>query len=270
MTLNIRGQLLPLSPPIVMGILNVTPDSFYPGSRVSDTKDLVDRARKHLSEGATILDVGACSTRPDAAQPTSEEESARLRPALQALRQALPDAILSVDTYRADVARMAVEEYGVDIINDIAGGALDPNMFPTVAQLRTPYVLTHYTPVPPTENTAATVLRDLAYRAQQLQDLGCKDIILDPGFGFNKTLEQNYELLADLPLLRQLSLPVLVGISRKSMIQRPLHVDPTHALNGTTVLHTIILRQHAADILRVHDTLPAMQAITLTQTLSHD
>jgi dihydropteroate synthase len=254
-TLNIRDHLLDLSRPQVMGILNVTPDSFFADSRMQSEQQIAARARQIVCEGGTIVDVGACSTRPGSQPVTASEEMERLRLALPTVRRELPDVPLSVDTFRADVARMAVEELGADIINDVSEGE-DPAMFATVASLRVPYVLTSVQP------TLRDTLLVMARKVQQLRDLGQKDIMLDPGFGFGKTLEQNHLLLHELEKLKVLELPLLVGVSRKSMIWRRLGCTPAEALNGTTVLNTIALMKGAA-ILRVHDVKEAVEAVRL-------
>lgn len=253
-TLNIKGQLMSLAQPRVMGILNVTPDSFYAGSRVQTEQDIAGRANQIVGEGGDIIDVGACSTRPQSTPVSQEEEMARLRMALGTVRREQPAAILSVDTFRPDVARMAVEEYGADIINDVGGG--QPDMLRMVSRLRVPYILMS------SEPTLRATLLFLAGRVQQLRDMGHKDIILDPGFGFGKTLEENYQLLAELEKLRVMELPVLVGISRKSMIYKWLGQEPSEALNGTTVLNTVALMKGAA-ILRVHDVREAVECVSL-------
>lgn len=264
-----RGRLIELSEPIIMGILNVTPDSFYANSRVTDNNAIEARAKQIVAEGGHIIDVGACSTRPDSLPASQEEEMERLRHALPLIKKVAPEALISVDTFRADVAKMAAEEFGVDIINDISGGDADRQMYPTVAKLRLPYVLTHNSR--PENNAAlsnatssvrANLLHFFANRVQQLREIGLNDIILDPGFGFGKTLNENYELLSHISDLQEYDLPILVGISRKSMITKVLDTDASGALNGTTVLHTLALMQ-GAHILRVHDVKPAAEAIRL-------
>ena len=262
-TLNVGGRLMSLAQPQVMGIMNLTPDSFFSGSRCEGEAVVRQRARQIVDEGGSIIDVGACSTRPGFTPPTTEEEMRRLREGLTAVRKEVPDAVVSVDTYRADVARMAVEEFGTAIVNDVCGGSppLTPpdrgrnRMFETVAQLGVPYVLTF--------NKAEQPLTFFASKVNALRELGQKDIILDPGFGFGKTLDDNYRLLAQLETLKVLELPLLIGVSRKSMIQRVLDVDADHALNGTTVLHTMCLMKGCAQILRVHDVREAVEAVTL-------
>lgn len=258
-TLQINGQLMDLSEPQVMGILNVTPDSFYAGSRKQTERDIADRVEQILAEGGTMIDVGAYSSRPCAEHISAEEEMARLRRGLEVLRRVDAGAVVSVDTFRADVATMCVEEYGVGIINDISGGEMDGRMFETVARLGVPYVLMHMQGTPQDmqtepryENVTADIIQYFARRVQQLRELGAKDIILDPGFGFGKTLEHNYELMNHLELFDILGLPLLVGVSRKSMVYKLLGGTPEDALNGTTVLHTLALLK-GASILRVHD-----------------
>lgn len=271
--INAGGRLLDLSTPCVMGILNVTPNSFYAGSRMQTDEQVARRVEQILDEGATMIDIGAYSSRPGAADVPAGEEMARLRHGLEIVRRVRPDAIVSVDTFRADVARMCVEEYGVAIINDISAGEMDAGMFPTVARLRVPYVMMHMqgTPqdmqqAPHYDNLVREVFMYFARKVQQLRDLGAKDIILDPGFGFGKTLEHNYELLARLADFSVFQLPLLVGVSRKSMICRLLGVDPQDALNGTTALHALCL-ERGADILRVHDVREAVQAVRIVQAM---
>lgn len=271
--INAGGRLLDLSTPCVMGILNVTPDSFYAGSRMQTDEQVARRVEQILDEGATMIDIGAYSSRSGAADVPAGEEMARLRHGLEIVRRVRPDAIVSVDTFRADVARMCVEEYGVAIINDISAGEMDAGMFPTVARLRVPYVMMHMqgTPqdmqqAPHYDNLVREVFMYFARKVQQLRDLGAKDIILDPGFGFGKTLEHNYELLARLADFSVFQLPLLVGVSRKSMICRLLGVDPQDALNGTTALHALCL-ERGADILRVHDVREAVQAVRIVQAM---
>lgn len=268
--INAGGRLLDFSKPKVMGILNVTPDSFFSGSHKQTEKEIMDRAEQIVNEGAAMIDVGAYSSRPGAMDVPVEEEMARLRAGLSAVRSVCPDAIVSVDTFRSDVARMCVEEYGVGIINDISGGEMDKAMFATVAKLGVAYVLMHMQGTPqdmqdcPTYgNVAIEVARYLAERVQRLRDLGQKDIILDPGFGFGKTLAHNYELLNKLDYVKEMTqLPMLVGLSRKSMVYKPLGISPEEALNGTTVLNTIALAK-GADILRVHDVRACVEAVEL-------
>ena len=270
-TINVRGRLLDLSKPMVMGILNATPDSFYSGSRKQTEAEIADRANQIIAEGGRIIDVGAFSTRPGGADEVSlEEETERLKRALEIVRREQPDAIVSVDTYRPLVARRCVEEFGADIINDVSEGGKtgivgkeiheEGDMFETVAQLGVPYILMSVQP------TLEKMMQNFAAEVQRLRDLGAKDIILDPGYGFGKTLEQNYEIMSEAERLLALELPVLVGVSRKSMIYRLVGGDPTTALNGTTVLHTVSL-QKGASILRVHDVKEAFETIRIVQQL---
>lgn len=261
-TINVRGQLVDLSSPVVMGILNATPDSFYSGSRKQTETEIADRANQIIAEGGKIIDVGAFSTRPGAEVVSVEEETQRLKRALAIVRREQPDAIVSVDTYRPLVARQCVEEFGADIINDVSEGGLtgivgqeiheEGDMFETVADLRVPYILMSVQP------TLKKMMINFAAEVQRLRDLGAKDIILDPGYGFGKTLNQNYEILNEAERLQELELPILVGISRKSMIYRLIGGDPTTSLNGTTVLNTISLMK-GASILRVHDVKEAVK-----------
>ena len=273
-TINANGQLIDLGTPQVMGILNVTPDSFYSGSRKQTDTEIAERVEQILAEGGQMIDIGAYSSRPNADDVSTKEEMERLRRGLRILREKAPDAIVSVDTFRADVAKMCVEEYGVQIVNDISGGELDKEMFPTVAPLGVPYVLMHMKGTPQTMQEAPhyddlmkEVLLYFAEKIQQLRDLGQKDIILDPGFGFAKTLEHNYELLSHLEALQIFELPILVGVSRKSMIYKLLGTTAQEALNGTTVLNTICLMKGCANILRVHDVKECVEAVNIYQQL---
>ncbi|NLI24340.1 MAG: dihydropteroate synthase [Bacteroidales bacterium] len=273
-TCNFRGKLVHIDSPLIMGIINLTPDSFYQGSRVNSHEELILRAETMLKEGAHILDIGACSTRPGAEQPDEDTERRRLFPALQVLRKNFPDAVLSVDTWRASIAKEAVYEYGVDMINDISAGNMDPDMFQTVAECKIPYLLMHMQGTPQTMQKNPVyqdVVQDiLAFFALKTEELVRKyhvhDIFIDPGFGFGKTLEHNYILLENLDAFRILGFPVVAGISRKSMIHRILACTPEEALNGTTVLHTIALLR-GASVLRVHDVKPASEAIRLVSFL---
>ena len=262
-----------LSRPQVMGIINVTPDSFYAGSRTQTEMALARRVEQVVAEGASILDIGGYSSRPGAADVSPEEEMARLRRGLEVIRRVHPEVVVSVDTFRASVARQCVEEYGVALINDISGGEMDAEMFPTVAALGVPYILMHMQGTPQTMQQAPHydhLLRDVflyfARKVQQLRDLGAKDIILDPGFGFGKTMEDNYALLAHLDEFGIFGLPLLVGVSRKSMITRLLGITPDDALNGTTVINTLCLTK-GARILRVHDVRQAVEAVRLVQAM---
>lgn len=274
--INVNGFLLDLSSPCVMGILNVTPDSFYAGSRMQTEIDITHRIEQIVGEGAGIIDVGAYSSRPNAENVSPAEEMERLRMGLGILRKVQSDAVVSVDTFRADVARMCVEEYGVAIINDIAAGEMDGDMFRTVADLNVPYIMMHMQGTPQNmqqnphyDNLLKEVFMYFARKVQQLRDLGVKDIILDPGFGFGKTVEHNYELLAHLEEFRIFELPLLAGVSRKSMIYRLLGTTPQEALNGTTVLDTICLLK-GADILRVHDVREAVETVKIVEAMKKE
>ena len=271
--INVNGSLLDPSVPCVMGILNITPDSFYAGSRMQTEAEIAARAQQIVNEGAGIIDIGAYSSRPNAENVSPREEMERLRMGLEILRKTQPGAVISVDTFRADVARMCVEEYGVAIINDIAAGEMDTDMFRTVAELNVPYIMMHMQGTPQNmqqhphyDNLLKEVFLFFAQKVQQLRDLGMKDIILDPGFGFGKTVEHNYELLAHLEEFRVFELPLLVGVSRKSMIYRLLGNTPQDALNGTTVLDTICLLK-GADILRVHDVREAVETVKIVEAM---
>lgn len=269
MTVNIQGKLLDLSTPQVMGILNVTPDSFYADSRKQTEEAISERANQILAEGGSIIDLGAYSSRPGAADVSTEEEMERLARALRIIRSEHPGAIVSIDTFRAEVAERCVVEYGADIINDISGGEMDDRMFDTVARLNIPYILMHMKGTPQTmqqnpqyEDVTSEVMQYFGRKVDQLHDMGVNDIILDPGYGFAKTLDQNYELFHNQHILQELNLPILVGISRKSMIYKLLGTTPQEALNGTTVLHTLALQQ-GANILRVHDVREAVETIKI-------
>lgn len=267
--INVNGNLMDLEHPRVMGILNVTPDSFYAGSRKQSEEDILQRARQIIEEGGDIIDIGAYSSRPDAQHISTEEETSRLRKALTLLNREMPEVVISVDTFRSDIAKMCVEEYGVAIVNDISAGNMDKNMMPTVAKLGVPYVMTHIKGTPQDMQKKPeydNVLKDVMYyfseKVQKMRDLGAKDIIIDPGFGFGKTVEHNYILMNKLEEFRIFDLPILVGISRKSMIYRLLSNTPEDALNGTTVLNTISLMK-GANILRVHDVKEACEAVKI-------
>lgn len=269
-TINVRGKLVDLSRPLVMGILNVTPDSFYQGSRKQTEVEIAQRTNQIIEEGGEMIDVGAFSTRPGAFEVTEEEEMDRLRRALAIVRREQPEAIVSVDTYRPHVARHCVEEWGADIINDVSEGGLtgivntpiheEGNMFETVARLQVPYILMSV------KSNLHDMLIAFAKETQELYALGAKDIILDPGFGFGKTLDENYKIYQHMERLQVLDLPLLVGISRKSMIFKLLGGDPTTSLNGTTVLNTIAL-QKGASILRVHDVREAVEACKIYERM---
>lgn len=267
-TINVRGRLVSLDEPQVMGILNVTPDSFFATSRCRSEEEIRQRVCMMRREGATMVDIGAYSSRPGAEEVSVEEELRRLLPAVGIVREEWPDAIISVDTFRAEVARQAVEA-GADIINDISGGEMDKDMFRTVAELHVPYILMHMqgTPqdmqkAPHYDNLMCEVFRSLGERVEELHEAGVADVIVDPGFGFGKTMAQNYEMMARLGEFRLLGCPILVGISRKSMVYRLLDTTPEESLNGTTALNTIAL-MNGASILRVHDVREAVEAIKI-------
>ena len=263
--MNIGGHLLELQEPQIMGILNITPDSLFSGSRTETETDITRRLHQMMQEGADMIDVGAYSSRPGAADVSPEEEMERLRRGLRIVKRDFPDVPVSVDTFRADVARMAVEEEGADIINDISGGEMDKRMFRTVASLKVPYILMHMQGTPQSmqqaphyENVRREVMLYMAERVAQLHELGVKDVIADPGFGFGKTLAHNYELMAHLDDFQELDCPLLVGISRKSMIYKLVGGTPQTALGGTTALHMYALSR-GAHILRVHDVAQAVE-----------
>ena len=269
-TLNIRGKLIDLATPKVMGILNCTPDSFYVGSRKQTEHDIAERANQIIQEGGTMIDVGAFSTLPGAKEVSEEEEMARLKAALQVVRREQPDAVVSVDTYRPNVARHCIEDWGADIINDVSEGGLTgivntpiheaENMFDIIGQLKVPYILMSV------KSNLHDMMISFADEVQQLRNRGVKDIILDPGFGFGKTLQQNYEIYNDMERLGTLQLPLLVGISRKTMIYKLVGGDPTTALNGTTVLNTAALLK-GAGILRVHDVQEAIESVKIVSAI---
>lgn len=273
--INIRGRLLDLGrEPIVMGILNHTPDSFFSGSRIQGDRAIHDRIEQILREGGSMVDVGGYSTRPDATEISPEEEWARVAQVLEILKRDYPEVIVSVDTFRADVARKAVEIGGADLINDVSGGLLDSEMYATVGSLQVPYILMHMRGTPKTMQTLTeysgkvtdVVISELLRPIEKARAAGIKDIILDPGFGFSKTLDQNYELMSELDKFATLGLPLLVGISRKSMIYRLFETSPQEALNGTSILNTFALL-HGAHILRVHDVKEAVEAVKIVAKL---
>jgi len=272
-SLNCRGKLLDLSVPKVMGILNVTPDSFYDGGKYNDPDKILDKIRTMIDEGADIIDVGGMSTRPGSEPVSEKEEIRRITQAILIIHEHFPGTIISVDTYRANVARIAVKELSVDIINDISGGEMDKGMFDTVAELMVPYIFMHMVGTPRTmqnhinyEDMISEILDYFAEKAGRLRSVGINDIVIDPGFGFSKSLEQNFHLLDHLNVFQSLELPVMVGISRKSMIYRTLGTEPSDSLNGTTVLNTVALLK-GANILRVHDVKEAVQTVTLVKKL---
>jgi dihydropteroate synthase len=267
-TLNCRGKIINLSTPVIMGIMNLTPNSFYDGGKYKNNLDIIKHADKMLQEGAAILDMGAASSRPGASLIDPEKEKKRLIPALELVLKNFPDAIVSIDTYNSATALEAVKT-GAHMINDISAGSIDPGMFETIAELQVPYVMMHMKGIPETmQNSPAydDVVREIAFyfsqKIDQLRQLGVHDIIVDPGFGFGKTVEDNYRIMGKLEYLKILELPVLVGVSRKSMINKVLGISPPDALNGTTVLNTIAL-QKGADILRVHDVKQAIEAVKI-------
>lgn len=267
--INVNGRLMDLEYPRVMGILNVTPDSFYAESRKQTEKDILLRAKQIIDDGGDMIDIGAYSSRPDAEDITIEEEAERLRKALSIIIKNMPEAVISVDTFRADIAKMCVEEYGVAIINDISAGNIDNRMFKTVASLGVPYIMMHMkgTPQdmqqnPKYDNIITEMMYYFSEKIQMMRDLGGKDIIIDPGFGFGKTIDHNYELMDRLHEFSIFDLPLLVGISRKSMIYRLLDTNPDKSLNGTTVLNTISLMK-GANILRVHDVKEACETVKI-------
>ena len=274
-TINIKGHLMDLGTPQVMGILNVTPDSFYSGSRKQTEEEIANRANQIIAEGGSIIDVGAFSTRPGADEVSEEEEGRRLKFALDIVRREQPDVAISVDTYRPTLARKCIEEWGADIINDVSEGGITgianvplqrqetecPEMFRVVGELKVPYILMSVQP------TLAMMMKGFAREVQQLRDLGAKDIILDPGFGFGKDLAQNYQIFAEMEKLNVMELPVLVGISRKSMIYKLLGGDATTSLNGTSVLDTVALMK-GTSILRVHDVKEAVETVRIVEAMN--
>ena len=274
-TINIKGRLMDLGTPQVMGILNVTPDSSYSGSRKQTEEEIANRANQIIAEGGSIIDVGAFSTRPGADEVSEEEEGRRLKFALDIVRREQPDVAISVDTYRPTLARKCIEEWGADIINDVSEGGITgianvplqrqetecPEMFRVVGELKVPYILMSVQP------TLSMMMKGFAREVQQLRDLGAKDIILDPGFGFGKDLAQNYQIFAAMEKLNVMELPVLVGISRKSMIYKLLGGDATTSLNGTSVLDTVALMK-GTSILRVHDVKEAVEAVRIVEAMN--
>lgn len=277
-TINVHGKLLSLATPQVMGILNVTPDSFFAGSRKQTELEIAQRANQIVAEGGTIIDVGAFSTRPGADEVSMEEEMNRLRKALPIIRKEQPDVALSVDTFRPEVAQMAVEEYGADIINDVSEGGITgivdtplmqnnddeyPAIFRMMGRLKVPYILMSV------QKDVHDMLMGFSKEVQQLRDLGVKDIILDPGFGFGKTVEENFKLLSEMDKLQVMNLPLLVGVSRKRMIWKTLDITADEALNGTTVINTLALTK-GANILRVHDVKAAVEAVKLVNNVTRN
>lgn len=273
--INIKGKLLDLHTPIVMGILNITPDSFYAGSRNSTLTDAIEQAEKIISEGGTIIDVGGQSTFPTSTMLSADEELKRITPIVKEIRGKFPQAIISIDTFYSRVAQVAVEELGADLINDISGGQIDDNMFETIAKLNVPYILMHMRGTPQTmqqhtnyDNFIGDILYYFSEKVAKLNHLGINDVIIDPGFGFSKTLDQNYKLMANIKYFDIFELPLLVGISRKTMIHKLLNTTPADSLNGTSVLNMYAL-QSGANILRVHDVKQAVECINIFEKLNN-
>ncbi len=274
-SLNISGKLINLSTPIVMGVLNVTPDSFYDGGRYNNNEEITKRAEQIFLEGATIIDVGAYSSRPGAKNVSEKEELARLKNTLSIIRNKFPEAIISVDTFRSTIAEYVVKEFNVNIINDISAGELDDKMFKVIAELDVPYIIMHMQGTPQNmqqnpkyDDLIKDIIKYFSAKIDKLNLLGVNDVIIDPGFGFGKTLDNNYELMQKLEAFKIFQLPVLVGVSRKSMIYKYLNTTPDEALTGTIVLNTIALL-HDADILRVHDVKQAVETIKIVEKLKH-
>ncbi len=274
-SINCNGRLVDLSEPVVMGIINITPDSFYEQSRVNTIDGVLKRVEQVLEEGGSMIDIGAYSSRPGADNVTEEEESSRLWPVLSEIRKHWPDLLISLDTFRGRIVEEAVDAYGVDIINDISAGQFDESIFKTIARLNVPYVLMHIQGKPQNmqerphyNNVTGEVLLFLAEKIDRLRELGVSDIIVDPGFGFGKTVDHNYQLLYDLEQFKMFELPLLVGFSRKSMIYRFLNGSPETSLNGTTVLNTLALSS-GANILRVHDVKEAVECVKLVAKTAH-
>lgn len=268
-TINLNGRLIDLSKPVVMGILNVTPDSFFDGGKYKTVKKVVRRAEEILEQGGTIIDIGAVSTKPGSEGISTKDEIERLLPAVAAVRKEFPQAFISIDTYRSWVALKVIEDCGPCIVNDVSGGNFDPHMFDTIGKLGVPYILMHMlgTPLKMQDNPVyEDIIRDISLfftdRVKQLNKAGVKDVIIDPGFGFGKTLQQNYELLNRLDSFKVFQLPVMVGVSRKSMINQLLGTKPEEALNGTSVINTLAL-MGGADLLRVHDVREAVEAVRI-------
>ena len=272
-SLNLNGRILDLTTPRVMGIINATPDSFYQGSRLPEPVQALQKAREMIAQGADILDIGAVSTRPGAKEISEEEELNRLSPVLETIRNEIPECIISVDTWRSGIARLVHERFGVDLINDISAGQLDPAMFSIVAQKDLSYVMMHMQGTPDTmqestqyKNVVDDLLQFFGERVHKLRKLGVNDIVVDPGFGFGKNLDQNYTLLMELDAFQILELPLMVGISRKSMIYKALESDPDEALNGTTAAHMAALLK-GASLLRVHDVKAAVETVKIFQQI---
>jgi dihydropteroate synthase len=274
-TINCSGRLIDLSVPAVMGIINITPDSFYSGSRSQNEDEIVKNTEKHLSEGATFIDVGAYSSKPGAENITEKEEKERLDTALKIIRKKFNDTIISIDTFRSAIAKWAHKEYGINIINDISAGNMDQNMFSTVAELNMPYIMMHMQGTPQNmqkqpeySNIINDIISFFSVKVRQLKVLGVNDIIIDPGFGFGKTTDHNYHLINKLDAFCVFGLPLLAGVSRKSMVYKFLGNTPEEALNGTTVLNTIAILK-GASILRVHDVKEAVEAVKIVQKMKN-
>jgi dihydropteroate synthase len=272
-TINCSGRLTDLSVPVVMGIINITPDSFYGGSRSQNEDEIVKKTEKHLSEGAAIIDIGACSSRPGAENITENEEKERLDRALKIIKKRFSDAVISIDTFRSSIVSWCFQEYGINLINDISAGNMDKNMFSTIASINIPYIMMHMQGAPQNmqqQPSYVNVVNDIigffSEKVRQLNLLGVNDIIIDPGFGFGKTIDHNYELMNQLDAFSVFGLPLLAGVSRKSMIYKFLGNKPEEALNGTTVLNTIALLK-GASILRVHDVKEAVETIRIVQKM---
>lgn len=273
MTINCKGKLIDFSTPRVMGILNITPDSFFDGGKYKNKTDILQQTEKMLSEGATFIDVGAYSSRPGATHISEEEELQRIVPVIELLVENFPDIVISVDTFRSEVARQTIKA-GAAIINDISGGNMDANMFATIAELQVPYIVMHMLGTPQNmqqnplyKDVTQEVIKFFADQIHNLRQLKVNDVLIDVGFGFGKTIEHNYELLKNLALFKNLDVPILAGISRKSMLYKPLHITAKTALNATTSVNTIALL-NGANILRVHDVKEAVEAINIVQQLS--
>jgi dihydropteroate synthase len=273
LSLNLDGRIMDLTTPHIMGIINATPDSFYSGSRLPDPASAIETAREMIKDGAQLLDVGAVSSRPGAEEVSEEEELERLSPVLEAMRNEFPDLPLSVDTWRSGVCRKVRDNYGINMINDISAGQLDPEMFATVAELGIPYIMMHMQGTPDNmqespeyEHVVDELLQFFSERVYKLRKLGVNDIIIDPGFGFGKTLDQNYHLVRELHAFQMFELPLMVGLSRKSMIYKALDSDPEHALTGTTAAHMAVLIQ-GANLLRVHDVKAAAETVKIFQQI---
>jgi len=273
-TINVNGEIVDISSPCIMGIVNITPDSFYSGSRYTEIDNILKRVRQITNEGAKFIDIGAFSSRPGAQEIDEKTEKERLKLPLFEIRKKFPQAIISVDTYRSAIAEWTIGEFGVGLINDISGGTMDAKMFSTIARLRIPYILMHMRGKPENmqehakyNNVTKEIITELSLKVLKLRELSINDIIIDPGFGFAKTIPQNYQILNQLDIFRVFELPILVGLSRKSMIYKILNTSPADALNGTIVLNTIALLK-GVNILRVHDVKEANEVIKLVSNLN--